>query len=567
MKKYLFLLLPVVLFVGNISIGAQDKPDGFASVACSVDGLSTTTGGAGGETVIVDNLTDLKKYATASARYIIIVNGILTTDGYSGRDDNDWVEIKVKSNKTIVGYGDHSALVNIELHMEYVENVIIRNLEIRDSYVSEDGKETDNDAIQCDSCYHIWVDHCLLSHCDDGLIDLRFSCSSVTVSWCHLTNHNKAFGIGWTTNLEWYQTIHHCWIDSTTQRNPSFDCGYGHLYNNYLTDISSYGNYARKYNKMVEQNSYFLRVTNPLQYSDGMAEMYTADNIIKSCSGSKKGNVSTMPFDPSEYYDYELDSAKYIPAIVMTGAGPHAYIGNQYLDDSTSSTYINCLVEGNGSVTPGSFYFNPGQYVTLTAIPDDGWEFSGWSDSRLGTTNPVKVVATDSVAYTAIFTKVGYTVSTAIKEGEGSIVVSPDSTDYQPGTELTITASPEDGYTFDHWDGSITGTSNPTILTVSEDDIDISAYFTATTSAISESILDDKVFCSYISESKVLSVTNNSDEELNVKVYSVKGYCLATKTLSSYGASDILLNDITGGVYIVYLDLNGSIKTERFVAF
>ena len=89
-----------------------------------------------------------------------------------------WREIKVNSNKTIVGCvngADSATLKNVELNIINKHNVIIRNLIIRDSFVSWDGKETDNDAVQADSTDHLSIDHCWFTHCDDGLIDLRKS--------------------------------------------------------------------------------------------------------------------------------------------------------------------------------------------------------------------------------------------------------------------------------------------------------------------------------------------------------------------------------------------------------
>ncbi len=562
------LLVAIFLLVGSQSMFSQDEPDGFASVSSNIDGLSTTTGGAGGETVIVDNLADLVTYAKSTKKYIIVVVGSIETDGYTGTDSNGWYEIDVESNKTIVGYGNDAALINLELHLISVSNVIIRNLTIKDSYLEgdENGKENDYDAIQCDYCDHIWIDHCLLSHCGDGLIDLRHATNHVTVSWTHLTNHNKAFGIGWSTDdgSDWYVTIHHCWIDSTTQRNPSFDVGKGHLYNNYLTDISSYGNLARGCANVVEQNSYFLRVTNPIKYQDS-ASMYANNNYFRSCSGGKEGNISTMAIDPEAYYSYELDTTKYVNTIVMTDAGPHAYIGNQYVD-SASSTYINISTEGKGSVTPENNYYTAGDYVRLTAIPEDGWEFSGWSDSRLGNTNPVKIVATDSISLTALFTRIGYTVNTSVGEGEGSISFSPDSASYVSGTEVTITATPNNGYIFNYWEGDITGSTNPTTITITDNNMEISAYFTSTTAIVNESI-NDKISYSYISESKTLKTENNSNDILNLEVYGLDGKKQLSQNFAVQGSIDLSMSELKSGVYIVKLETKEVLKTGKFIVY
>ena len=183
MNKMMLHYIGIVCMLMYNMTFPQDAPDGFASV--SSKGLTTTTGGAGGETVTVTTFTDLKKYAESSDRYIILVKDTI-------RAPNKGDGVNVTSDKTIVGLGDNGTLYQIELHCINRQNIIIRNLIICDSYVegNYECKDTDWDGIQADSCHHLWIDHCHLTHNCDGLIDLRKSCDYVTVSWVHLSNHN-----------------------------------------------------------------------------------------------------------------------------------------------------------------------------------------------------------------------------------------------------------------------------------------------------------------------------------------------------------------------------------------
>ena len=69
---------------------------------------------------------------------------------------------------------------------------------------------------------------------------------SCAVSWNHLVQNNKTFGIGWTSNVTARVTLHHNWFQNTNSRNPSADnIALCHMYNNYLQDITGYGNYVR----------------------------------------------------------------------------------------------------------------------------------------------------------------------------------------------------------------------------------------------------------------------------------------------------------------------------------
>lgn len=330
MKSSIVLSFAVLATLMIIPGNSQDKPDGFASV--NGKGLSTTTGGAGGETVTVSTFDDLKRYAAVSEPYTILVDGTITPP-------NKGDAVNVTSNKTIVGLGDDATLYQIELHIILQRNIIIRNIINRDSYVEGnwDCKDTDWDGIQADSCHQLWIDHCWFTHNCDGLIDLRKSCDYVTVSWVHLSNHNKAFGIGWTENTDFRMTIHHCWFDNTNQRNPSFDMGMGHLYNNYISDIASYGNLARGKARVIIENSFYEDSNNPVQISDE-AILYVSGLQFTGCSGSTSGNTATPPFDINQYYTYTLDETSEVKRVVTAGVGPKTEIGEQYT--GTTGTVI-----------------------------------------------------------------------------------------------------------------------------------------------------------------------------------------------------------------------------------
>ena len=294
----------------------SDTADGFASTS------GGTTGGAGGTTVTVTTYADLLKYATASAAYVVRVNGTITVPTYG-------YEIPVTSNKTIIGVGATGRIKNGGFFLGAgIHNVIIRNLTIGDTAVASDDpddKDFDYDGIQMDTADHVWIDHNTFHDINDGYIDSRKDTSYVTVSWNVMGNHNKTFGIGWTDNVTARMTIHHNWLFNNAQRNPSADnLAYAHLYNNYLQNITSYGNYSRGATKMVIENSYFDHVNNPY-YPDATAQLKQTGSIVVSCTGRQE--TSGSAFTPSSFYSYTLDAAADVPSLVKTYAGPQANIG------------------------------------------------------------------------------------------------------------------------------------------------------------------------------------------------------------------------------------------------
>ncbi|OQD55960.1 pectate lyase [Streptomyces phaeoluteigriseus] len=328
---------------------ATATADGFASVDSL--GQNGTYGGRDGRTVTVKTLADLEKYATAAEPYVIVVAATIDMNPVGK-------EIKVASDKTIVGSGTSGQIVGGGFFLgPGVHNVIIRNLTIRDAYQGIwNDKDHDFDAIQMDGAHHVWIDHNDLRHMADGLIDVRKDSTNVTVSWNKLSDNNKTFGIGWTTNVVTDITIHHNWFRETEQRNPSTDnAAHAHLYNNFLEDAagttikSSYGNYSRGGTKMVLENSYFQGMNNPVT-RDSTATIVQRGNTFVGTSGRNESGGTA--FDPKSFYAYTLDKTADVPALLRSGVGPRGSIGTTAATTATTkaaaATTLTVAADGSG---------------------------------------------------------------------------------------------------------------------------------------------------------------------------------------------------------------------------
>jgi len=118
-------------------------------------------------------------------------------------------ELIMNSFKTIDGRG---ADVHIAggpcITMQYVTNIIIHGIHIHDckrggnalvrDSPSHYGWRTisDGDGISIFTSSHIWVDHCSLSSCTDGLIDAIHGSTAITISNNYMTDHNKVMLLG-----------------------------------------------------------------------------------------------------------------------------------------------------------------------------------------------------------------------------------------------------------------------------------------------------------------------------------------------------------------------------------
>ena len=302
--------------MGGSGAPYSSVPDGFAQ---------GTTGGAGGQTVTVTNQSQLNQYVTASQPYVIRVAGSVTISPKG-------TELRVASNKTIVGVGTSGEIVGGGFFLGTgVRNVIIRNLTIRDTLMPDDdpGDDAyDYDAIQIDTASNIWIDHNRLTRMNDGLLDSRKDTTNITVSWNQFLDNNKTFGIGWTDNVTARMTIHHNWFRGTNSRNPSADnLANLHMYNNYLQDITGYGNLVRGAAKAVIENSYYDNVRDPYYVQD-TGELVQRGNITVNSSW-RDGRIRERgsAFNPGSFYSYTLDPASAVPDLVRTNSGPQAAIG------------------------------------------------------------------------------------------------------------------------------------------------------------------------------------------------------------------------------------------------
>ncbi len=79
-------------------------------------------------------------------------------------------------------------------------------------------------------------------------------------------------------------------------------------------------------------------------------------------------------------------------------------------DDVTVISYTLTVNQtGDGSVTlnPDGGVYNAGTTVTLTAVPDEGWQFYSWSGDAEGSQNPYEIVMDEDKTVLAIFTRLG----------------------------------------------------------------------------------------------------------------------------------------------------------------
>ena len=325
-------------------------------------------------------------------------------------------------------------------------------------------KPEDYVAIKGEDVRNIWVDHCTFTKSADGLLDMTNGATNITVSWCILgdptksrnrkdgnsakkdTTHHKVMLIGAgdhsngssdeQRDMKVQITVHHCWFPGNS-RNPRIRYARPiHLYNNFYDQNSYYTIAARQKTISLSENSFFYRSGRPYDtendgklyiIGDTYKDTCTSDpqplhmsehssaklsNCAPSLGGTgDEGNYVFQKDDDlndimkdrnnnNETYDYVLDNAEDVPALVTSkaGAGGNGYPGwtpdytlpNQTTITTTTTTTsapiitattsppsnIGCTERDGGVLHNGTCYY---EYTNVSTCQEIGTSGSkGW---------------------------------------------------------------------------------------------------------------------------------------------------------------------------------------------
>jgi len=133
---------------------------------------------------------------------------------------------------------------------------------------------------------------------------------------------------------------------------------------------------------------------------------------------------------------------------------------------SAATRTLTLSTNGNGSITanPTGNTYPHNSTVTLTAMPSNGWQFTGWSGDISGALNPTNVLMDADKTITGNFSQISsYTLIVNISGG-GS--VNPAGGTYLSNNIVSLTATASNGWAFHHWSGDASGSANPVSLTM-----------------------------------------------------------------------------------------------------
>ena len=162
----------------------------------------------------------------------------------------------------------------------------------------------------------------------------------------------------------------------------------------------------------------------------------------------------------------------------------------------TYTLTVNVTPSGGGNVTvngttpssyPNSTTWVCGDNVTLNAVVASGYSFDHWGGALSGNATPTNITMDSNKDVTAYFTHVGihYNLTVNVTPGgSGDIEVNgaapgsyPHSYTFNESELVDLTAVPAGGYCFVSWSKDLSGSVNPTDITMTSDK-NVTAHFT-----------------------------------------------------------------------------------------
>lgn len=173
---------------------------------CGIGFGRDALGGKGGQIYVVTDSSDEDAVnpKPGTLRYAVIQDEPLWVVFSANMMIRLREELIVNSFKTIDGRG---AKVEIAygpcITIQDAIHVIIHGISIHDCTPGKPGlvrsspvhvghrQGSDGDAISVFASSYVWIDHCKLSHCYDGLVDVTHASTAVTISNSYFINHDK----------------------------------------------------------------------------------------------------------------------------------------------------------------------------------------------------------------------------------------------------------------------------------------------------------------------------------------------------------------------------------------
>ena len=294
-----FLILVAGLAPGRCSpsTGFRDRPlEGFGAA---------TAGGTGCPSYEVTSLADagpgtLRDALSSSYRNVTFAVGgtiaLETTIRVSG--EHITVDGTTAPPPGITITAAHAGVANALLDLKECNDIIVRNLRIRDA---PDTNYGDNLRIW-DDAHNIVIDHCSLRRGGDGALDISDGAHDITIQWCIIaeTVKNSLIRTG-VYNI----SLHHNLYVAGDEKNPQLDdASVVDMVNNVVCDwATNYGTRIRNGSTVNLVKNYYLASARSDQsdavvISEDAGPVYMEGNVIPPACPASSTSGARFPAPP-----------------------------------------------------------------------------------------------------------------------------------------------------------------------------------------------------------------------------------------------------------------------------
>ena len=229
--------------------------------------------------------------------------------------------------------------------------------------------------------------------------------------------------------------------------------------------------------------------TTPTNYTLATAASPAAGGTVTGGSSYASGTVATVTATPATGYSFtgwSGDLTGTTNPTTITMSANKSVTANFAIKTFT----ITASAGANGSIGPsGTTTVNYGASQTYTFAPATGYvvdivTVDGVSQGSVTSYPFTNVTANHTISVSFKLATTTYALTTAANPVAGGSVSGGGS--YAPGTKVTVTATPTTGYSFTGWSGGLTGSTNPTTITLSAN-TSVTATFSLKTFTITAS--------------------------------------------------------------------------------
>ncbi len=474
--------------------------------------------------------------------------------------------------------------------------------------------------IMIDHCSMSWAIDEVASFYDNENFTMQWCIVGESLYSSFHSKGNHGYGGIWGG---WGATFHHNLLADHTSRNPRF-CGARYHVSTASKEVvdyrnnvifnwagnSAYGgeggqqnmvnNYYRPGPGTVKKGgSAFFRIVNPSVSTsprvDSISKWYIAGNVMEGTSSVTLNNTLLGGGFQPQYSDsvqglWARVAFPFNYAPVVTQSAEKAlesiieHCGASLSRDSVDKRIMNQLVTASAT-TGGTYGANTGiidspsevggwPVLNSTAAPvdtdhdgmPDDWETS----HGLSISDPSDRNTVDTDGYTMLekylnslvnFTPiVPVELSTNI-DGNGKI--TPASGEYEPGTELKLTAVADSGWSFSAWSGD-TASENASITLMMNSNKNLTATFVKNPSAITEEFSENiSTYCypNPVKNNAIIVFSLSTSEEIQISLFNMYGKFVKEISKGFYNQGinkvDFGTSELGSGVYF-YSVTNGS---------